>query len=97
MNKENEENNSEYGIGEGTCIACDLIGRINDLGLCQDCFEKLERDLIRQRDFERTASGFGLSPEQQEKLREEVIKNYGQALELIEPEKPKKKKGKRRQ
>lgn len=52
-NKENEEKNREYGMWEGTCISCDLIGRIDDLGLCKDCSDKLERDLIRQRDFER--------------------------------------------
>jgi len=36
------------GTFEGECQGCDMITRVNDLGLCEECSGKLERDLIRQ-------------------------------------------------
>ena len=40
----------EFGLYDGTSSACDLFGRVNDVGLCEDCSRKLERDMIRERD-----------------------------------------------
>lgn len=74
---------------DGQCNACDTFGRVNDLGLCEDCAGKLERDMIRQNDWDHTNSGFALNDEQRQKLRSEIIKKYGPALELIAPDKPK--------
>jgi hypothetical protein len=53
--------------------------------LCEDCASKIERDLIRQRKWDYTASGFGLSSEDREELRRRVIAQFGKALELIAP------------
>ncbi len=67
------------------CAGCDLPARVNDVGLCRDCNAKLERDLIRARDWEYSATAF-LTPEnQRETLRLDVIRKYGAAYELIEP------------
>ena len=49
------------GMWEGECQGCERYGRINDLSLCKDCAVKLERDLIRQRDWEYLATVYGLS------------------------------------
>lgn len=77
------------------CAGCDLILPVNDLGLCDECFAKLERDLIRARDWEYSATAFMIAPDQLETLRERVIRDYGADYELIaDPEtftKPKRK------
>jgi hypothetical protein len=62
-----DENVDEsWGGFEGQCQGCDLFGRLNDLLLCEDCAAKLERDLIRQRDWDYSATAFGLSPDARE-------------------------------
>ena len=71
------------------CIACDIFGQVNDLGLCEDCTGKLERDLIRQNDWDHTYSGYALNDDQKQKLLSEIIRKYGPALELIAPDTPK--------
>jgi hypothetical protein len=57
-----EDTDEEWGWYDGQCYACDLFGRVDDLGLCEECRTKLERDLIRQRDWDYSAWAFGLSP-----------------------------------
>jgi len=86
-----------WGMYDGQCLACDLWGRVNDLGLCEECASKLERDLIRVRDWDyaveynavdaerNAASAFGLSADDREKLRRQIVAQYGEALKLIEP------------
>jgi hypothetical protein len=79
------------------CVGCDLPFPVNDLGLCDNCFAKLERDLIRSRDWEYSVTAFAVAPDQLEALRERVIRDYGAAYELIEsPKKPKNKRSKSR-
>ena len=81
---------------EGECKGCDIWGVVNDLGLCDDCADKLERDMVRQRNFAYSALAFGCPENKLEDLRNDVIKKYGKKLELIAEEKPKKKKVKKR-
>ena len=80
-----EDTDEPWGIWDGKCQACDCYGPVNDLSLCEDCAGKLERDLIRQRDWDYSVSAFGLPPEAREELRREVIAKFGEALELIAP------------
>ena len=82
-----ESVDESWGSFEGQCQGCDLFGRLNDLLLCEDCAAKLERDLIRQRDWDYSATAFGLSPDDRETLRRQVIAQYGEVLELIAPSK----------
>lgn len=79
------EDDDAWGLYDGQCQACDLWGRVNDLGLCEECDGKFDRDLIRQRNWDYSASAFGLGPDDLEKLRGQVIAQYGEALELIAP------------
>jgi len=90
------EDEYEDGIIIDTiCAGCDLFKPVNDLSLCDDCFAKLERDLIRSRDWEYSATAFAVPEEQLEALRDRVIREHGAAYELIEdPNAPKKRKGK---
>ena len=81
------ETDELWGIYEWECQGCDLFGRVNDLLLCQECAVKLERDLIRQRDWAYSAIANGLSSEEQEELHRRVIKQYGETLEFIAPSK----------
>jgi hypothetical protein len=81
-----DENDDElWGMWDGQCQACDGWRRVNDLMLCEDCASKIERDLIRQRDWDYSALAFGLSSEDREELRRRVITQFGKALELIAP------------
>lgn len=70
---------------DGECQACDIYGPVDDMLLCDKCADKLERDLIRQRDWDHCVSAFVLADEKREALRNNVIKKYGKALELIAP------------
>ena len=89
--------NSTDELIDTFCMGCDLPFRVNDLGLCDNCFAKLERDLIRSRDWDYSVTAFGVAPDQLEALRERVIRDFGTAYELIEsPKKPKNKRSKSR-
>ena len=85
---------SEFSFYEGECHGCDIFQPLNNLGLCEECAGKLERGLIRKRDWDYTISGYGLDSAECEEIRKKVIKEYGEKLELIAPNKPKKKKRK---
>jgi rubredoxin len=84
----------------GKCQGCDTIKILNDLGLCETCAEKLDRDLIRQRDWAYSILAFGVPSSKHEELRKNIISMYGEKLELISPSKhsssPKKHKKKRK-
>lgn len=79
-----------FGFYEGECQGCDFFTRLNELGLCEECAGKLERDLIRQRDWDYSAAAFGVPASKREELRRQIVAKYGEKLELIAP-------GKRRQ
>jgi hypothetical protein len=94
-----EEDDYEPSWGyEGQCLACDAWGRVDDLGLCEDCAAKLDRDLIRRREWDYSATAFGVSLGDREKLRQQVIAQFGAALELIAApeEQPSRRRKKRR-
>ena len=101
LDSEDNELNG-FDFNEGECQGCDLFTRLNDHGLCEECAGKLDRDLIRQRDWDYSALAFGVPPEKREALRNEIIGRYGEKPELIAPKKEpqrkrkKKRKGKRK-
>lgn len=80
---------------EGQCQGCDCFRPLGDVGLCDECAKKLERDLIRERDWDYNVTAHGLSSEQREEIRRQVIAQFGESLELIAPTGTKKE-GKRR-
>ncbi len=82
---ESDDNEELWGMWDGQCQACDGFERVNDMMLCESCAGMLERDLIRQRAWDYSATAFGLSPEDCEELRRQVIAQFGEALELIAP------------
>lgn len=93
---ENDIDDEESRFYDGECQGCDMLTRLNDLGLCEECSGKLERDLIRQRDWDYSLLAFGVPESKREGLRMHIIKQYGEKLELIEPTKEKKKRKKSR-
>ena len=96
FDSEDDELN-DFGFYEGECQGCDLFTSINDLGLCEECAGKLDRDLIRQRDWGYSVLAFGVPQEKLETLRNEIIGRYGEKLELIAPKKaPQRKRKKKR-
>jgi hypothetical protein len=85
-----------FGFFEAECRGCDIFSRVNDLGLCEECAGKLERDLIRERNWDYTVSACGLTDSRREELRSQVVAQYGEKLELIAPKKSAERKGKAR-
>jgi hypothetical protein len=73
------------GVADTQCYGCDRYLPVNDLNLCDECNGKLDRDLIRKRDWDYAASAFGLDPAKREELRRQVIARYGEKFELIAP------------
>ena len=87
----------DFGVFEADCRACDVFGPVDDVGLCAECSQKLERDMIRQRAWDYSATAFGVPPEKYEQLRAATIAEYGAALALVAPESQPTPRGKRRQ
>lgn len=79
------DDDDELGSFDAVCVACEAMTRVYDLGLCADCGEKFDRDLIRQRDWEYSATAFAVPPGKREELRMHVIREHGPDLELIAP------------
>jgi len=77
------EDGETFGLWEGQCQACEMWGMVNDMMLCEECDAKIQRDLIRARDWGYVAAAFGLNEEGCERLRAEVIRLYGAENELI--------------
>ncbi len=98
-----ELDDNEFGFYEGECRGCDIFTRVDDVGLCEECAAKLDRDLVRQRDWKYSILAYGIAPEKREELRRKVIQQYGAELELIAPDEAReprlkaRKRGKRRQ
>ena len=58
-----------FGLYEATCQACDGHARVNDIVLCETCDGKMDRDLIRMREWAYSASAFGCPEDKREDLR----------------------------
>jgi hypothetical protein len=80
-----DETEEIFGFLEAECQACDTFTQLGDNGLCRHCAGKLDRDLVRERDWDCSALAFGLSDTQREQLRTEIVTQYGGQLELIVP------------
>ena len=80
-----EEMEPDFGWWEGDCAGCAVFGPVNDNGLCAGCAPKLERDLIRNREWAYSAAAFGLNEKQCEDMRRQIVKEFGERLELIAP------------
>lgn len=76
----------EFGFYEGECQGCESFSALDDMGLCEHCSEKFERDVIRQRNWDYSALAFGVPADKREELRRHIIKEYGEDLELIAPD-----------
>jgi hypothetical protein len=89
-----QESDDAFGFYEGECQGCDCYSPLDDLGLCETCAGKFERDVIRQRDWDYSALAFGVPEDKREALRRQIIEEYGERLELISPRKDPGTKGK---
>ncbi len=88
---EDIENDEDFSPRyEAECQGCDMWSPVDDIGFCDDCASKLARDMVRQRDWAYSALAFGCPKDKLEDLRNEVIKKYGNKLELIAENKVKK-------
>ena len=80
-----------FGAYEGACAGCDTYSNLDDIGLCEECGAKLDRDMIRERDWERSMTAWVCPKDKREELRDQVIRQHGAELELIAASKPEKK------
>jgi hypothetical protein len=83
---------NDFDFYEGKCQGCYIFKYINELGLCEECTVKLERDLIRNRDWDYSTLTYNLTESKREQLRRDVIKQHGKKLEIIATKQPKPKK-----
>ncbi len=67
---------------------------MDDILLCEECAGKLDRDLIRQRDWAYSLNAYGVPDSKLEGLRGQVVAQYEKELELIAPKEEKRKKKK---
>ncbi len=81
---------------EGACAGCDNYTRLDDIGLCEECGAKLDRDMIRERDWERSMTAWVCPKDRREELRDRIIRQHGAELELIAPSEPESKKSRKR-
>jgi hypothetical protein len=80
----------------GACVGCDQWHALDNLGMCDICAAKFDRDLIRQRAWDYSATAFGCDPKDYEALRQAVIDSYGAAYELLAPPEEKSRKRRKR-
>ena len=81
------DSEDSFGHYEGECQGCDLFLPVDYIGLCEQCAGKLERDFIRERQWDYSAMAFGVPAEKREELRKAIIDQYGEKLEIIQPSK----------
>ena len=79
---------SGFGFYEGVCQGCEELTEVDDIGMCEDCAGKLDRDLIRKRDWDYSVSAFGCPVEKLEDLRKHIIAQHGERLEILAEEPP---------
>ncbi len=79
------ETETEFGQYEDECAGCEQFRRVNETGVCEDCSQKLELDLIRKRDWAYSATAHGMSDERREDMRRQIVDKFGEGLELIAP------------
>ena len=82
-----EEQSSEVKTEQDdtVCQGCDVQTTLNALGFCNTCSDKLDRDLMRLRNWEHTTLGADLEVGERENQRRDIISQYGKELELILP------------
>ena len=81
-----------FNFIQGKCYGCDIFPDLNDLMLCAECASKLDRDLLRQREWDYSITACLTPKDRRESLRNDIIKKYGNSLELISFDKNKRKK-----
>ena len=79
------ETETDFGRHEAECAGCEQFHHVNESGLCENCSQKLERDLIRKRDWAYSVTAYGMSDERREDMRRQIVDNFGEGLELVAP------------
>jgi hypothetical protein len=87
---EDTDNDLSFGLYEAICQACDAHAMVNDIGLCEYCDAKMDRDLIRKREWDYSATAFGCPVDKREELRKHIIAQHGETLEILSAEPPRK-------
>jgi hypothetical protein len=67
---------------EGECLACGMVLPLTDRDLCTACDASFNRDLIRLRQWSLSSLAEEI-PLERESVRQQVIDQHGEALELL--------------
>lgn len=73
-----------FGDGEGPCVACGADEAVDDMGFCEPCSEKFERDMLRHRRWKYSLTAAYTPEEEYENLRRDTIEQFGPDLELLD-------------
>jgi len=79
------DHKDSFGYYQRECHGCDIFLPVDNTGLCEQCAGKLERDFIRERQWDYSLMAYGVPTEKREELRRAVIDQYGEKFELILP------------
>jgi hypothetical protein len=71
------------------CIGCDqVVSQRDTLGRCPACAATLDRDMMRDRDWERSWTAWQIPADQRDALRAQVVARYGARYGLRAPPAP---------
>ncbi len=65
---------------------CGVFGPVDNIGLCDNCAAKLDRDMISTRVWEYSAAAFMVAPEKREAVQAATVAKYGASLVIAAAE-----------
>ena len=75
-----------FGEGEGPCGVCGTDDPVDEMGFCETCADKFERDTLRLRRWKYSITAAYTPGEEYEDLRRDVIEQFGEELEILSEE-----------
>jgi hypothetical protein len=70
---------------EGECSGCGETRPLTERDLCTACDRRFDRDLLRLRQWHTSGLALGVPAGEREALRQRVLEEHGEALELLVP------------
>lgn len=71
---------------EGNCRGCGTVANLDDMGYCESCGEKFERDMLRLRKWEFSLTASYIPQDEYESLRQDTIDQFGREFEILTEE-----------
>ena len=68
---------------EDHCRGCNNFSHLDDMGYCEKCGEKFERDMLRLRRWEFSLTASYIPKDEYENLRQDTIDQFGPEFEIL--------------